>query len=40
MPVRNRGIGGDVTDGVISRLSQVVDARPAKIFLLTRIFHE
>lgn len=34
LPVRNRGIGGDVTVGVIERLHQVVDGRPAKVFLL------
>jgi lysophospholipase L1-like esterase len=34
LPVRNRGIGGDVTDGVMNRLEQVVAGKPAKVFLL------
>lgn len=32
--VRNRGIGGDTSDGVIARLEQVTRATPAKVFLL------
>ncbi len=32
--VRNRGIGGDTTDGVLRRLEQVTRAEPAKVFLL------
>jgi lysophospholipase L1-like esterase len=32
--VRNRGIGGDTTDGVLARLEQVTRAQPAKVFLL------
>jgi len=32
--VRNRGIGGDTTDGVLARLEQVTRAEPAKLFLL------
>ena len=32
--VRNRGIGGDVTTGVIARLDQVTDGQPAQIFLM------
>ena len=32
--VRNRGIGGDTTDGVLARLEQVTRAEPAKVFLL------
>ena len=31
--VRNRGIGGDVTQGVLDRLDQVTDGRPAKLFV-------
>jgi lysophospholipase L1-like esterase len=31
---RNRGIGGDTTDGVLRRLEQVTRAQPAKVFLL------
>jgi lysophospholipase L1-like esterase len=32
--VRNRGIGGDTSDGVIARLEQVTRATPTKVFLL------
>jgi lysophospholipase L1-like esterase len=32
--VRNRGIGGDTTDGVLRRLEQVTSGGPAKVFLL------
>src|SRR5262245_41079427 len=31
---RNRGIGGDTSDGVLRRLEQVTRAQPAKVFLL------
>ena len=34
LPVRNRGIGGDTTTGVLARLHQVTDGKPSKIFLL------
>lgn len=34
---KNRGISGDVIDGVIERLDQVTDGHPAKIFLLIGI---
>lgn len=34
VPVRDRGIGGDVTEGILARLDQVVAGRPAKVFLL------
>lgn len=34
LPVRNRGVGGDTTDGVLARLEQVTRAQPAKVFLL------
>ncbi len=30
----NRGISGDVTDGIINRLDEVVSSKPSKIFLL------
>lgn len=33
-PVRNRGIGGDTTTGVLARLHQVTDGKPSKVFLL------
>ncbi|NKI25819.1 sialate O-acetylesterase [Arenibacter sp. 6A1] len=32
--VVNRGISGDVTDGILNRLSEVTSSRPKKIFLL------
>lgn len=31
---RNRGISGDVTDGVLYRLNEVTESKPAKVFLL------
>ena len=33
--VRNRGIGGDVTTGIIARLDQITDGQPALIHLLS-----
>jgi len=33
VPVRNRGIGGDVTVGVLERLPQVTAGGPAKVFV-------
>lgn len=33
-PVRNRGISGDTTDGVLRRLDQITAGKPAKVFLL------
>lgn len=33
--VKNRGISGDVTYGLIARLDEVLSSRPAKIFILT-----
>lgn len=35
--VKNRGISGDTTDGVYDRMTQVVDGRPKKIFLMIGI---
>ena len=32
--IRNRGIGGDDTDGVLERLEEVVSSRPDKIFIM------
>jgi lysophospholipase L1-like esterase len=32
--VRNRGIGGDTSEGVLERLEQVTRAQPVKVFLL------
>ena len=33
-PIINRGISGDMTAGVLNRLDEVTDRKPAKIFLL------
>ena len=33
VPVHNRGIGGDITTGVLARLPQVTAGRPGKVFL-------
>lgn len=35
--VRNRGIGGDVTDGVLARLKEITYFRPKAVFLLIGI---
>jgi len=35
--VKNRGINGDTTEGVLNRLNQVYDAKPAAVFLLIGI---
>jgi lysophospholipase L1-like esterase len=35
--VINRGIGGDITFGVLKRLNDVVDRKPSKVFLLIGI---
>ena len=32
--VKNRGIGGDDTDGVLERLSEVTSSQPSKIFIM------
>jgi lysophospholipase L1-like esterase len=32
--VKNRGIGGDDTDGILERLDEVVSSKPSKIFLM------
>jgi len=32
--VKNRGIGGDDTDGILERLSEVTESHPAKIFIM------
>jgi len=34
MKVKNRGIGGDDTDGILERLGEVVSSHPDKIFLM------
>ena len=34
---RNRGIPGDITFGVIDRLSEVIEGRPARVFVLIGI---
>jgi lysophospholipase L1-like esterase len=33
LPVKNRGIGGDTTTGVIARLQQITGASPAALFI-------
>lgn len=33
LPIRNRGISGDTTTGVLARLQAIVDAKPRAIFL-------
>lgn len=35
--VKNRGISGDVTEGVLFRLNEVTESKPAKVFLLIGI---
>jgi hypothetical protein len=35
--LKNRGISGDTTDGVLFRLSEVTRSQPAKVFLLIGI---
>lgn len=32
--IKNRGIGGDDTDGILERLSEVTEGQPAKIFIM------
>jgi lysophospholipase L1-like esterase len=34
---KNRGISGDITYGVLARLQEIIDAKPAKIFILIGI---
>jgi lysophospholipase L1-like esterase len=35
--VKNRGISGDVTEGILFRLEEITESKPAKIFLLIGI---
>ena len=35
--IKNRGISGDVTEGVLYRLNEVTESKPAKVFLLIGI---
>ena len=35
--IRNRGIGGDTTDGVLSRSGEIIDSNPTAVFLLIGI---
>ena len=35
--IRNRGIGGDTTDGVLARLGEIIDSNPTAVFLLIGI---
>ena len=32
--IKNRGIGGDDTDGILERIDEVTDSRPSKIFIM------
>jgi lysophospholipase L1-like esterase len=34
VPVRNRGISGDTSDGVLQRLEEIIVSKPAALFLL------
>jgi lysophospholipase L1-like esterase len=34
LDVKNRGIGGDDTDGILERLDEVLESKPAKIFIM------
>lgn len=35
--IKNRGISGDITEGVIYRLGEITESKPAKVFLLIGI---
>ena len=35
--IRNRGIGGDTTDGIIARSGEIIDSNPIAVFLLIGI---
>ena len=35
--IKNRGISGDITDGVLYRLDEVTESQPSKVFLLIGI---
>lgn len=35
--IKNRGISGDITEGVLFRLEEVTESKPAKVFLLIGI---
>jgi lysophospholipase L1-like esterase len=35
--VRNRGISGDITFGILERLDEVIEGKPAKVFILIGI---
>jgi lysophospholipase L1-like esterase len=32
-PIRNRGIGGDTTAGILLRLDEIIDGKPERVFL-------
>lgn len=32
--VKNRGLSGDKTDGVLDRLSEIIESKPAKVFIM------
>ncbi len=36
--VKNRGISGDITEGVLFRLNEITQSKPSKIFLLIGIY--
>lgn len=35
--VKNRGISGDITEGILNRLDEVTESKPAKIFIMIGI---
>ena len=35
--IRNRGIGGDTTDGILARSGEIIDSNPTAVFLLIGI---
>lgn len=37
MSIKNRGISGDITFGILERLDEVIEGKPAKVFILIGI---
>lgn len=35
--IKNRGISGDTTDGVLNRISSIIESKPAKLFIMIGI---
>jgi lysophospholipase L1-like esterase len=35
--IRNRGIGGDTTEGILNRIDKIIEAKPRKIFIMVGI---